>query len=69
MSSPSHADLIMGSVLGLVFTVGLIYVFAKSVQGGEKPASMALFVGTYFMTVGLGLGIVFIIAHFIFKHW
>ena len=69
MSSPSHADLIIGSVLGVVFTVGLIYIFAKSMQGREKPASIALFVVSYFMTVGLGLGIVFIIGHFIFKHW
>jgi uncharacterized membrane protein len=69
MSSPSHADLIIGTVLGLVFTVGLIFVFAKSVRDSERPASIAAFVGTYFMTVGLGLAIVFIIAHFIVKHW
>ena len=69
MSSPSHADLIVGAVLGVVFTVGLIYAFAKAMQGRERPASMAIFVGTYFMTIGVGLAIVFIIAHFILKHW
>jgi hypothetical protein len=69
MSSPSHPDLILGSVLGVVFTAGLIYVFSKSVQGREKPVSMALFVATYFMTIGVGLSVVFIIAHFILKHW
>ena len=69
MSFASHPDVIVGAVLGVVFIVGLIYVFAKSVQGRERPASIALFVVTYFMTIGLGLAIVFIIAHFISKHW
>jgi formate-dependent nitrite reductase membrane component NrfD len=69
MSSPSHADLITGTILGGVFTVGLVYVFAKAVQGRERPASMALFVAAYFTTIGVGLTIVFIIAHFILKHW
>jgi hypothetical protein len=69
MSSPSHPDLIAGTILGGVFTVGLGDVFAKAVQGRERPASMALFVAAYFMTIGVGLAIVFIIAHFILKHW
>ena len=69
MSSPSHPDLVTGAILGGVFTVGLVYVFAKAVQGRERPASMALFVAAYFMTIGVGLAIVFIIAHFILKHW
>ena len=69
MSPPSHPDLITGTILGSVFTAGLIYVFAKAMQGRERPASMALFVAAYFMTIGVGLAIVFIIAHFILKHW
>ena len=69
MSSPNHPDLIVGTILGGVFSVGLVYVFAKAMQGRERPASMAIFVAAYFMTIGVGLSIVFIIAHFILKHW
>ena len=61
--------MIVGAVLGVVFIVGLIYVFVKTLDGRETPASVAIFIGTYFMTIGVGLAMVFIIAHFILKHW
>ncbi len=69
MSSPSDPDLIVGSVLGVVFIVGLISVIAKSVRGRERASSIAAIVGAYFITVGLGLAIVFIISHFVLKYW
>jgi heme/copper-type cytochrome/quinol oxidase subunit 3 len=69
MSPPTHPDLIVGFVLGVIFIVGLIFVFVKAMEGRERPASIAIFIGAYFMTIGVGLALLFIISHFILKHW
>ena len=65
------SDLIVAAVLGIVFIIGFVYYITQVKQDdpifGAVDAFMQL--GFPLIVLGIGLGIVFVIAHFAIKYW
>jgi hypothetical protein len=64
------ADLIVAAVLGIVLIIGIVYltqVMDRDPIFDAVDAFMQL--GFPLIVLGIGLGIVFVIAHFAIKYW